>query len=116
MKNNSRGKISEFIARIYFRLKGYKVVTKNYVTGKGTHAGEIDFIACKKKTLVFVEVKERTSLEKAAYALRAEQQMRIRKAAENFIAKHQKYDGFDYRFDAVFISFPLKIEHLENAF
>ena len=85
MKNNRRGKISEFIARMYFRLKGYKIVTKNYITGKGTHAGEIDFIACKKKTLVFVEVKERTSLEKAAYALRAEQQMRIRKAAENFI-------------------------------
>ena len=40
----------------------------------------------------------------------------VLKAAENFIAKHQKYDGFDYRFDAVFISFPLKIEHLENAF
>ena len=116
MKNNRRGKISEFIARMYFRFKGYKIVAKNYVTGKGTHAGEIDFIACKKKTLVFVEVKERTSLEKAAYALRAEQQIRIRKAAENFIAKHQKYAGFDCRFDAVLISFPLKIEHLENAF
>ena len=45
MNNNLSGKISELLARSMFRLKGYKILAKNYVTGKGTHAGEVDFIA-----------------------------------------------------------------------
>ena len=116
MKSNVAGKISEFIARTYYRLLGYKIIAKNYVTGRGTHAGEIDFIARKRKTLVFVEVKKRTSQDKAAYAISKTQQSRIRFAAESFIAQHQNYNVFDVRIDAVLIIFPFYIKRIENAF
>ncbi len=116
MKNNISGKLAELIARILFRLKGYRILETNYITGKGTKAGEIDFIAQKFSTLVFVEVKKRKDIETALYAIKDSQQKRIMRAAENFIAKHKKYASYDVRFDAVLISFPLTIKHIENAF
>lgn len=116
MKSNVTGKISEFIARTYYRLLGYKIIAKNYITGRGTHAGELDFIASKGKTLVFVEVKKRTTKDKAAYAISKTQQSRIRFAAESFIAQHQKYRDFDVRIDAVLIVFPFYLKRIKNAF
>ena len=116
MKNNISGHLAEFIARIFFRLKGYRILEVNYITGKGTKAGEIDFIAQRFSTLVFVEVKKRKDMETALYAIKPSQQKRILRAAENFIAKHKKYMDYNIRFDAVLISFPLKIRHVQNAF
>ncbi len=67
-----------------FRCKGYRVIAANYVTGRGTRAGEVDFIAVRGKTVVFVEVKQRSSLEKAAEAVLSRQQKRIWRGAEAF--------------------------------
>ena len=57
MNNNNSGKLAEFLARMLMRCKGYRIICGNYVTGKGTRAGEIDFIARRGKTIAFVEVK-----------------------------------------------------------
>ena len=110
------GKTAEFIALQYLRFKGYYLVARNYVTGRGTGAGEIDLIIKNKTTLVFVEVKKRRNLTEAAYAVKPAQQERIRRAAEVFLAHHPEYTGFDIRFDAVLVAFPLKIQHIPNAF
>lgn len=69
MKADAKGHWAEFLARLLFRLKGYRIVAVNYVTGRGTNAGEVDFVACRQNVIVFVEVKQRSSLEKAAYAV-----------------------------------------------
>ena len=116
MNNYHIGHFAEFVALIFLRLHGYKKVAINYITGKGTKAGEIDLIVCKKNTLVFVEVKKRQDLGTAAYSILPKQQQRIRKAAENFIAINKKYQNFDIRFDAVLFSRAWKIKHLKNAF
>lgn len=63
---DAKGNWAEFLARLLFRLKGYRIVAVNYVTGRGTNAGEVDFVACRQNVIVFVEVKQRSSLEKAA--------------------------------------------------
>lgn len=110
------GKTAEFIALQYLRLKGYHLVEHNYVTGKGTGAGEIDIIVCNQTTLVFVEVKKRKNLETAAYAITPQQTARIRRGAEAFLQKHKKYADFDIRFDAILVESLLKIRHIENAF
>ena len=60
MKSKSKGKLGECIARIYLRLHLYKILEKNFKT----NTGEIDIIAKKGKTIVFVEVKFRTNTEK----------------------------------------------------
>jgi len=115
MNNNQSGHLAEFIARNFMRLKGYRILTKNYITGKGTHAGEIDFIATRGKTLVFVEVKKRSSIEKAAYAIKPTQQQRIRNAAQSFISHNPRFQNYNIRFDAVLITFPYSIQHIANA-
>jgi len=114
MNKKQKGFWSEFLARFLLRLKGYVVLEKNYVTGRGTTAGEIDIIAKRGKTIVFVEVKERKTKENALYAIKPAQQKRIMTAAQNYLAKHKKYQGFDVRFDAVLVS-GFAIEHIQNA-
>lgn len=115
MTNNLSGVLAEFIARTLFRFKGYKIMSKNYKTGKGTHAGEIDFIAKKSKTIIFVEVKKRKSVENASYAISDNQKKRIINGARGFLQKNHKYQNYNIRFDAVLISFPFQIRHIKNA-
>ena len=118
MKNNNSyksGKIAEFVARNYLRLTGFRILAQNYITGRGTNAGEVDIIAARANLLVFVEVKKRSDLNKAAYAVSNRQQQRIIRGAEAFLQKNPQYAGYDCRFDAVLISFPLQIEHIKNA-
>ena len=116
MSNSSSGKTAEFAALNFLRLKGFSLVCKNYITGRGTGAGEIDIIVKKKNLLVFVEVKKRKDLISAAYAILPKQQERIRRAAEVFLSLHPEYQNFDIRFDAVLVQFPFTIEQIENAF
>jgi len=116
MNNYHSGHFAEFAAMVFLLLKGYVPLRRNYVTGRGTHAGEIDLICRKNKTIVFVEVKKRASLEQAAYAIQPQQQERIRHAAEAFIARMPEYQAFDIRFDVVLASFPLRLHHIKNAF
>lgn len=115
MNHNQSGHLAEFIARSLFRLKGYRIISQNYVTGKGTFAGEVDFIACKSNNIIFVEVKKRVNLETAAYAISEKQKQRISNAAKAFIKKNPHYQNYDIRFDAVLIELPLKIKHIPNA-
>ena len=60
MKSKSKGKLGECIARIYLRLHLYKILEKNFKT----NTGEIDIIAKKGETIVFVKFKFRTNTEK----------------------------------------------------
>lgn len=115
MNNYSRGKYAEFLARCYMRLHGFGIVAKNYVSGRGTTAGEIDFIAKRGNLLVFTEVKQRSSLDNAAYAISRNQQQRLIRGAENFIKNHPQYRGCNMRFDAVLIKLPFSIRHIPNA-
>ena len=88
MNNYHSGHWAEFLVRLLFRLKGYHILAANYITGRGTYAGEVDFIAKRGSVLVFVEVKKRTTLERAAYAVSETQKRRIRSGAEAFLKKH----------------------------
>ncbi len=115
MNNNQNGKLAEFAAIAYFLTHGYSIVKHNYITGRGTGAGEIDLIVKKQNLLVFVEVKKRNSLEKAAYAILPAQQQRIWKAAENFIQNHPEFSEFDIRFDAFLYCSAFNFQHISDA-
>ena len=54
---NPTARLGEEIAAKYLRDKGYKIIDKNFRKGYG----EIDIIAIQGRTLVFIEVKTRTS-------------------------------------------------------
>ena len=116
MNNYKSGHWAELIALNYLRCCGYSLVCRNYQALRGTMAGEIDLIMRKGRTIVFVEVKKRSTLNNAAYAIQPRQQERIRYAAEAFLASHPQFAEFDIRFDAVLIAFPFKLKHLPDAF
>ncbi|MBR5482574.1 MAG: YraN family protein [Alphaproteobacteria bacterium] len=115
MKCNNAGKIAETIAVWYFKLHGFAVVKRNFITGRGTGAGEIDLIVTKNNMLVFVEVKKRKSIEDAAYSIKESQQKRIWKAAENFIKNNSKYQDCDVRFDAFLMNSIFSFKHIPDA-
>ena len=116
MNNYKSGNLAELFARIYMRFHGYQILSKNYVTGKGTHAGEVDFIAKLGKTIAFVEVKKRKDIDSAAYSLTERQKQRVRRGAEAYLKHNPHFQNYDIRFDAVLVEFPFTILHFRDAF
>ena len=80
-----------------------------------TKHGEIDLIMLDGDTIVFVEVKKRSGIDDAAYAILPQQQQRIWRAAENFIKNNPQFDDFDVRFDAFLVSSKLSFRHITDA-
>jgi putative endonuclease len=93
------GRSAEAIAAWCLRLKGYRIVA----TGFKTPVGEIDLIARRGRTLVFVEVKVRPTKTQAADAITARQQARIARAADWFLKSRPNFAAFQCRFDAVLV-------------
>lgn len=115
MNNYESGKVAEFIARLVFLLKGYTILSKNFKAGRNTNIGEIDFIAKKGNYIVFAEVKKRTSLDLAAYAVAEKQKQRIIRGAQMFLKQKPQYKNCNVRFDVILIAFPFSVKHIKNA-
>ena len=56
MNSYDSGHAAEFLARCFMRLHGYRIIAKNYVTRRGTAAGEVDFIATKSEEKIYIQV------------------------------------------------------------
>lgn len=106
------GRSAETLAALYLRLKGYKIVHARYKTP----VGEIDIIARRHATLVFVEVKRRTRASEQGTALEGVNTRRIVRAAEWFMSAHPRFGGYDCRFDVIFLAPRRWPYHLINAF
>ncbi len=98
-----RGAMAETVAAWWLRLKGYRIVERGLVTGRGTGAGEVDLIARRGRVVAFVEVKARPSLAEALDAIRPRQRSRVARAAETYLARRPDLAGHDIRFDAVLV-------------
>ncbi len=118
MKNKKNiGKSGEEIAAHFLQKKGYKILFRNY----HSQYGEIDIIALDKDTLVFIEVKTRTSnFESAFSSVSFSKQQKLTKTALDFISKNYEYEDFLTRFDVIVILFDqreeYRIKHLADAF
>lgn len=99
----------------YLSRQGYRILERNY----RTQSGEIDLIALDKDTLVFVEVKTRTSQAFGApeLAVNPRKQRRMVKAALGYL-KYKKLHQMPCRFDVVAISKDRdhELELIRNAF
>lgn len=113
LKAWQRGRNAERIAAWSLRARGYRILASRY----RTPSGEIDLIARRAGTLVFVEVKARATPGAGLEAISLRQQRRIRAAAETFLARG--YGPTRCRFDAIVITpgpFGLpRITHRKNA-
>lgn len=118
--NKITGKCGEDFAAQYLKLHGYKILEQNY----RNKIGEIDIIAKRKKTLVFVEVKTRKSSEfgTPAEAVTYYKKQKIVNTARYYLAKNPT--DMDISFDVieVFGSFDgvqfelFDINHLQYVF
>ena len=106
------GLLSEWYARMFLRMHGYKILKSRYVTGRNTGRAEIDIIAMHRDTIVFIEVKNRPNLETAWAAITRPQVARLRRAANTYLIQHRWTGGA--RFDVIAVC-GLKIYWAKNA-
>src|SRR6185295_5817393 len=106
------GLSAESRAAAYLIAKGYRIVARRW----RSPVGEIDIVARRRSTLVFVEVKARASLDDAAEAVVLRQRRRIIGAAEAWLAAHPDDVNCDMRFDAVLVAPGKMPRHIVAAF
>ena len=106
------GLSAESRAAAYLVAKGYRIVARRF----RSPVGEIDIVARRRGTLVFVEVKARERLDDAAEAVILRQQRRIVAAAEAWLAAHPDDMNCDMRFDVMLVAPKRLPRHIEAAF
>lgn len=111
LRAERRGRHAEWLAALRLMLAGYRIVARNY----RSPVGEIDLIARRGATLIFVEVKTRAGHAAAAESISARQQARIRRAAEAFLAGRPDLATFSLRFDAMLLAPWRAPRHLIDA-
>jgi len=112
------GRRGENVAARYLRGLGYVIVAR----GHRDHIGEIDLVAVDGRTVVFIEVKTRTSQDAGhpADAVDEAKQQRLTRLALSYMKRHDLLEC-SARFDVVAVTWPAssgrpKIEHFKSAF
>jgi putative endonuclease len=114
----SLGQRGEDAAARYLRKLGYVIVAR----GHRDNIGEIDLVAVDGRTVVFIEVKTRTSHDAGhpADAVDEAKQQRLTRLALSYMKRHDLLEC-SARFDVVAVTWPADssrptIEHYQNAF
>ncbi|MCL6634598.1 MAG: YraN family protein [Peptococcaceae bacterium] len=112
------GRKGEEAAARYLEKNGYRILNRNYIC----RLGEIDMVALDGDTIVFVEVRSRTSDEfgLAQESINGRKKTKLRQLAWHYLKAEGK-TGRGCRFDVVAVSFDSegrvkRVEHIENAF
>ena len=112
------GRRGEDEAAKYLRSLGYRIVGRR----ERVLRGDIDIVALDGRTVVFVEVRSRTSTTHGhpAETVGPVKQRRIAELATAYIRRHRLEDC-SVRLDVVAVTFPLgrgrpAVEHYQNAF
>lgn len=112
MNRRGFGAEGERAARDFLEAKGAQILTMNY----RRPTGEVDIVARQGKTILFIEVKRRTTLRfgSPAEAVTAAKRARIVGTAALYLQEKGLEDA-PVRFDIVEI-LPGRIRHIEGAF
>jgi len=99
-KNIDKGKSGEEIAADYLRKKGFKILHRNW---RYSRCGEIDIIASDRDTLVFIEVKARSSSNfgHPSESVNRTKIEKIRTLAGLYLNENPENQFHKFRFDAV---------------
>ena len=108
---HATGLAAENFAALLLRLKGYRILARRYKTP----VGEIDLIARRGRTIAFVEVKARQTMDEALAAVTPAMQARITRAAGYFLAGNPALAQLTLRFDLMAVRPPFYCRHLDNA-
>lgn len=90
-RNLRRGKLGEDLAASYLAKHGYRILSRNF----HTRYGEIDLIAMKGRSLIFVEVKTRGNDNFGAPidSVTRSKLAKLRLASEYYLMQHPKFLG-----------------------
>ena len=91
-----RGRGAETLACWYLRLRGWRILARRM----RVHGGEVDIVARRGRTVAFVEVKARATVEEAGFALDRYRLRRVAVAAERLSQRYMR-EGDDVRIDAL---------------
>ncbi len=111
------GKRGEELATVFLEQKGFQIITRNY----RQKTGEVDIIAKDNNTLIFIEVKTRSSLlfGQPFEAVTEKKQSQLNRIALDYMTRN-KIKNQAARFDVISILIEKnkkpKIEHLKNCF
>lgn len=118
-KTDNRKKIGnagEEKASLYLSENGYTILERNW----RVRNGELDIVAEKNCTLVFVEVKTlpHGNLEFLSHVLDERKQKKIIEISKCFLASHRQYNNSVIRYDVIVLDMPglPEVYHIENAF
>ena len=116
MNSKQTGAAGEERASKYLIEKGYEILERNY----RTKTGEIDIIAEKADTLVFVEVKTlpQATSDMLSIVLNRQKLQRILKTSKRFLLNHRQYSNSYIRYDVIVLDMQglPEVYHIENAF
>ena len=107
-----QGRRGEQLAALWLMAQFYHIVERRYKTP----VGEIDLIARRFGTTVFVEVKARGRAEGEAEAFGKVNRRRVVRAAEAYLIRHPALAATPLRFDVIFLAPGRLPRHLKNAF
>lgn len=103
-KARARGTAGEWIATAYLAGKGYRILSRQFLA----RGGELDLVAISPfwtdRTLVFVEVRARSTVEAAVDSVGATKRQRVEAAAAQFRARKPKLNKLPHRFDLVLLA------------
>ena len=107
-----RGRSAERLALLWMMAKGYRPLVRRYLA----RGGEIDLVMKRGRTVAFVEVKTRDTIEAALEAIDAGKQRRFRLAVRSWRSRNPWSNTMTLRADALCLapgSWPV---HVPDAF
>lgn len=104
------GRRGETLAAWYLRFKGYRILARRQRTPRG----EIDLVAKRGRTVVFVEVKTRKTPAELDLAIDERRLARVAAAAEILTPRYAG-NGEDIRIDVILTAPRHMPRHIENA-
>ena len=106
------GLSAESRAAMLLVAKAYRIVARRWKTP----FGEVDIVARRRRTLVFVEVKARDRVDDALEAVTERNRRRIVAAAEAWLVRHPGDVDAEIRFDVIVVVPGRMPVHIANAF
>ena len=107
----ARGRRAESLAAWWLRLKGYRILDRNFRVS----VGEIDLIARSGRIVALIEVKSRADLLTAGEAVDQRQRARIARAAAVLLRRRPELRSLVVRFDAILFAPGGLPRHIEDA-
>lgn len=116
MSTKTTGNAGEDRAVEYLIKKDFTIIERNW----RTRTGEIDIIASKDESIVFIEVKTLPggTIDMIQRELNYQKLQRIIKTSKRFLLNHRQYSNSYVRYDVIVIDMPGydPVYHIENAF